>query len=133
MGQIQILKTEIDNDPLTRGYAGMTDREVAVSLNLKTRSKSVTRMTGVQLGDAVDETEYKALSDVNKAAVRELVQVPQLNPFGFAAIVIKDIFPNQGSTIAALIAMRTTTTSRAKELGAREFVQAEHVTKARAL
>ena len=32
--QMEILKTEISGDPLTRGYSGMTDLEVATDINL---------------------------------------------------------------------------------------------------
>lgn len=135
MGQLQKLKAEIDNDPEEIGYASMADDQaIADSLMAETRSKDVMSVRGSQVGDAVDKDEYDALSDADKAAVRELVQVPSLNPFGFAAIVIKDVFPNNGVTIAALVAMRTTSLSRAKELGAAtEFVTAAHVIKARGL
>ncbi len=36
--QLQILKTEIDTDPLTRGYAGMTDLQIADDMNLFNRA-----------------------------------------------------------------------------------------------
>ncbi len=134
MGQITLLKTEIDNDPLTIGYTGMSDQAVADSLNAETRSQNISSVSGTQIGDAIDETEYGLLSPENKTAVRELVQAEQHNPFGFTAVVLKDIFSNNsGPTITALLALRTRNISRAKELGARETVDVTHVAKARAL
>jgi hypothetical protein len=37
--RIQVIKTELDTDPLGLGYSGMDDSAAAVSLNEKTRSK----------------------------------------------------------------------------------------------
>lgn len=133
MGQIQTIKSEIDDDPLGRGYSTMSNIEVADSLNVENRSKNLTHITGDQLGDAVDETEYNALSADDQGAVRELWQVQQLNPFGFAAIVIKSIFPSPGTTLAALVSLRIKSISRGDEIGLKETVQADHITKARAL
>lgn len=41
MSKITILKTEIQNDPLARGYSLMSDQEIVDSINLKNRSKFV--------------------------------------------------------------------------------------------
>jgi len=35
--KIQLIKTEIDDDPLSRGYSGMTDQQVTDSLNTQDR------------------------------------------------------------------------------------------------
>lgn len=41
MSNISIIKTEIDNDPLARGYASMSNEEVVVSLLTDDRTKLV--------------------------------------------------------------------------------------------
>lgn len=41
MSKITILKTEIQNDPLARGYSLMSDQEIVDSINLKNRNKFV--------------------------------------------------------------------------------------------
>ena len=41
MSKITILKTEIQNDPLAKGYSSMSDQEIVDSINLKNRSKFV--------------------------------------------------------------------------------------------
>lgn len=41
MANLTALKTEIDTDPLTRGYAGMTDAQVAADINTVNRPDTV--------------------------------------------------------------------------------------------
>lgn len=41
MSKITILKAEIQNDPLAKGYSSMSDQEIVDSINLKNRSKFV--------------------------------------------------------------------------------------------
>lgn len=50
MGRIQNIKSEIDTDPLVRGYAGMTDRQVADSMNASDRPVSAPITSDVLLG-----------------------------------------------------------------------------------
>ena len=42
------LKTELTEDPLALGYSGMTDQEVADSLNAVNRQRNRTSMTGTK-------------------------------------------------------------------------------------
>lgn len=45
MGKLHLIKAEIDADPLTRGYAGMTNQQVADDLNTAYRSVDVDSIT----------------------------------------------------------------------------------------
>lgn len=112
---MSILSDELANDPLARGYSGMTNEEVIVSLNVKNRPG--TSMSGREVMAEVDNDEYDALSAAKKGQLLALTSGSDLDPFGFAANVIKDIFTPAPLTIAALAAARVSLISRATELG----------------
>jgi len=53
------LKVEVDTDPLGRGYAGMTNEEVATSLNVVDRTQTYTRFCSYRiLADVLADAEY---------------------------------------------------------------------------
>jgi len=132
MGQINVIREEITVDPLALGYAAMSDIEVVNSMNALTRTRNVKILTGAQLGAAIDESEYKSLADADKVAVREMVSQTEIDPFGFSAIVIRDIFAVNSNTLTALAALRIDAISRATELGI-NVVKKGHVEMARAV
>lgn len=68
MSRYDDIWTEISTDPLTRGYSGMTDAEVADSMNTADRTAPRTTITGVELMNNAVPAEVAALS----AAEREL-------------------------------------------------------------
>ena len=83
------------------------------------------------MSGAIDESEYITLTEGKKSAIRELTRVDDLNPFGFAEIVVKDVF-GSGATLTALAALRVKGVSRANELGYPGEVKVGHVEMARA-
>lgn len=66
--QIGILKTEISTDPLSRGYSGMTDLEVADDLNTVYRTKVRDYISGSEILNATDDAEFDALQETKKTA-----------------------------------------------------------------
>jgi hypothetical protein len=62
----QIIKTEIDIDPLTRGYSGMSDREIADDMNTKYRERNRTlqpdRSDGLGCSDRTAATHARSRS-----------------------------------------------------------------------
>jgi hypothetical protein len=66
---IDILRTELSDDPLTRGYASMTDEEAAIDLNTTYRERNKTSMTGSEVLNAVDATNWAGLTDAQKQVV----------------------------------------------------------------
>ncbi len=112
-----VLSDELTNDPLGRGYSAMTDQEVVDSLNAVDRPRDRTSMSGREVAAGIDNAEYDALGDVQKSQVLALVASDDLDPFGLAANVIKDIFTAGSATVLALAAARVETVSRAVELG----------------
>lgn len=131
MGYIQELKNEIDGDPLVRGYSAMTDQQVADDLNTQYRSYNKPFMSGTEVADAIVTSEYNALADAQKDRVIALTNREVINPFGFSATVMIDVFGGGSATIAALQAARVESISRAQELFQRD-VKVGQVTDARA-
>lgn len=113
------LKTELTDDPLLRGYAGMTDQEAADDLNSEYRPDPRTSMSASDVLNAVDDTEYGVLTDANKDRLWQLLGIGDLNPFGVEAALMTSIFGGGSATITALAADRVDHITRAAELGIR--------------
>lgn len=111
------LKAELDSDPLARGYAGMTDAEVAASLNTPDRSRGRATMSGSEILNEVDPTEWAAKTDAQKQLVWDICHLGNVNPFGIEANLMVDVFGGGSATITALAAARVETITRAQELG----------------
>ena len=121
MSNIQILADELTNDPEGRGYSDMDDAAAAVDLNTVYRTINKTSMTASEILNAVDETEYLALTDAKKDRMWQLLAIGDLNPFGVEEQLMIGIFGSGSTTITALAADRKTAVSRAQELGLRKL------------
>lgn len=117
----QLLKTEIDTDPLVIGYSGMTDQQVADSLNAidSSYTYNIPSFTGKQVKQAFASNagEWAALSDANKQIILSLCARDDLDPHGVDASIFANAAAGATNTIAALNAARTVNVSRAVELG----------------
>ena len=87
-----VLESELLNDPLTRGYSGMTVQQIVDDLNTSYRTRNRTTMTGREVANEVVNSEYDALTDTQKSQFLALIASEDLDPFGLAANVVKDIF-----------------------------------------
>ena len=132
MGRMSSLKNEINLDPLARGYSGMTDEQVASDINNEYRSRIKLVMTGDEIAQSVDGTEYSALTDLEKQILHTFLAKQEINPKegGFAQKVITDLFGGGSVTTSSLASDRVESISRAKELGL-GLVKVGHVTEAR--
>ena len=117
--QIEILKAEITDDPLSRGYSGMNDLEVAGSLNTVNRPVTKTYLTGSEIFNATDYTEYGALTSDQQASWDRLCGVDQINiSSGIAKGREAELFGPGSVTRAALVALKVSPqVSRGTELG----------------
>ena len=113
----QALKDELTNDPLTRGYSGMTDQEVVDSLYTINRTRNRVSMTGRAVRNTVNETEYAALAVDKQSQFLALTATDDIDPFGFAVGVVKDIFGPGATSVSNLATARVESISRAVELG----------------
>lgn len=128
------LEAELTNDPLGRGYSGMTDAQAADSLNTVNRPTTRTLIPAHEVFEAIVPGEWGAVSAENKARVNAMLAMGEVNAAG----------ANTRATFQAAFGAGTTTrtnlaalqngpnVSRATELGL-SFVWAAQVGKARFL
>lgn len=117
MADLQALKAELDADPLTRGYSGMTDAQAATDLNTEYRQINRVRMSGDEIFGATDSTEFGALSADKKQLWMAFCGREFIDPFGSANVeFVTWIFGSPSATLTALQGLRKRTVSRAVEL-----------------
>lgn len=113
----EALKAELDGShPVTGAYSADA-KEAAAQLNAVNVSRNRTSMSGREVADNIFDTDYDALTEDKKTKVLALIASDSLNPFGFAANVVKNIFGADSDTLTALALTRVETISRAVELG----------------
>ncbi len=113
------IQTEINDDPLTRNYAGMTDDEIVVSLNTQDRDFWVT-LTSAEIFQAVDLTELAALSVGNKARTDRIFQLTgdiQTGPGANARAELLSVFGGGSATVTNLAAAANKLIGRGEEIG----------------
>lgn len=112
-----LLKAEIDNDPLTRAYVSMTDKEVATSLNAKNRPNERVAVPAQEFIAAIAPAAFPA--DGKMQAYLALLlgtgSVPLEEPNVRNAL--KAIFAGKAGTLAALAALQSENISRGVEIG----------------
>jgi len=120
MSTLQILHDEIVNDPLTRGYSGMTNAEIATSLNTPNRTRTATHLNGPVIYEQVDVAEFIALTAEEKAEVWDIIHLGEnidVRPGSKARSRFITIFGSGSATITAIASVLNTSISRAAELG----------------
>ena len=117
---MSVLSDEIANDPLGRGYAGMTNQEAADSLNAVNRTRIRASMSGDEVFQATDAAEFGALTDAKRALWLSFCARAAIDPGAAANVAfVKFIFGAGSATVSALATRRTEVVSRAIELGIR--------------
>lgn len=114
------LKTEINTDPLGRGYSGMTDAEVATSLNVIDRPSDRSTVSTGEILAAIEPTAFPV--DGKKQAYLQTLLATDEIPLGSTNIrdALASIFSGELPTLNALAALQTELISRAMELGLRQ-------------
>ncbi len=110
------LRDEVLNDPLGRGYSTMTNAEVVIDLYTKYRLRPKSLMTGSEVMNATDKSEYNSLSDFYRELYWNILHLGELNPFGVEKDILVDIFGSGSLTIEALQNARQENISRVTEL-----------------
>ena len=128
---MMILKTELlAGHPVTGAY-NADDALAADEINLANIDHDRTSMSGREVAAEIVDSDYNGLTDGQKTQVLSLVASSDIDPFGFAANVVKDIFGAESVTVTALATARIEKVSRAVELGF-GLVKAGHIIQARA-
>ena len=110
------LEDEIANDPLGRGYSGMTDEQILTSLNTKDRSRNRATMTASEVANEIDIGEFNALSNASEAKIWNVLHLGTINPFGIEVTIFVNAFGGGSTTITNLRAARVVSISRKQEL-----------------
>lgn len=126
-----ILKAEIEADPLSRGYSGMTDLEVATELNIIYREVDVEFVTGQEIFEAVVPSEYNALTDKQINLLHAIMGLGSISVNGTnTRTALLSMFGSGTTTRSNLAVLQKRDVSRAEELGL-PFVYEGHVQEAR--
>ena len=131
MADLYALKTELADDPLTRGYAGMSDAAAATDINTVYRTRIKGNLTGDEIFGATDAAEFASLQvsvrrDWVAFCARDII-----NPAGTANVAFVEwVFGNPSDTRTNLLALRQEPISRGVELGLGR-VKVGHVQEAR--
>lgn len=132
------LQTEVANDPVTLGYAGKTDQQIADLLNSLTTGRTLpnTLVPTTQILGAIQLAAWPTVGSASESQLRAILGMPYVDASSTnIRAILGSIFPNSGNTAttrANLLALGTVTVSRATELGLGETVLAVHVTRAKA-
>ncbi len=125
------LKAELTTGhPVTGAYSGDATA-AAAELNLENREQPRFEVTGSEVLNAIDQTEFLAKTAEQQGRVWDILHLGILDPWGMEADLLVDIFGVGSATIIALAAVRVEAISRAQELGF-EVVAPGHVQRARA-
>ena len=119
------LADELSGDPLGRGYLGMSDQAAAEDLNTSYRTRNRASMSGDEIAQAADPTEFDALdsgaadltADV-KSHWLALCGRSEIDPFATANVqLVISIFGAGSVSVSNLNTARVESITRATELG----------------
>ena len=114
----ELLRVELDTDPLNRGYTSMSDEEVAADLNTVYRTITRDYVSGWEIFNITNNTEYATLTDAQKASWDALCGIENIDTAsGVAKAKEAELFGPGTTTRSNLIDLKTTDVSRAVELG----------------
>lgn len=111
------LRDEVQNDPLSRGYAEMTNQQVANDLNTEYRERNLSSLDGDKMFQQTDPTEFGGLTDAKKQMWISFT-TKSIDPWATNnEEFVKYIFGDTSTTVSSLANARVETITRAKELG----------------
>lgn len=117
---LKTLHDEIVNDPLSRGYSGMSNAQIATSLNTANRTRTATHLAGSVIYEQIVVSEYLALTAEQKAEVWDIIHLGEnidVRPGSKARTRFISLFGAGSGTINAIASVLNTSISRAEELG----------------
>lgn len=114
---INALKAELAGEHPDTGPYDADDAIAAEQLNKVNRTRNRTSMSGRELAASIINADYDELSDIKKSHILSLSSGDNIDPYGFAANVIKNIFGPGSQTVVALADARVEDISRATEIG----------------
>lgn len=131
------LQAEINADPVTLGYSGKTDQQIADLLNSTTTSRTLpqTRVDTTQILGVIQVAAWPTVGSASESQLLAILGMPFVDASNINIRgIFGSIFPNSGGTVTTrnnLLALATRTVSRADELSL-GLVLAVDVTRAKA-
>ena len=115
----QALKTELLGTHPSTGAYDADDALAAAQLNVPNIVRVKASMSGQELLESTDSTEFAGLSDAKKSQWLAFTSNSSINPEagGVAQSIVVDIFGGGSATVTALASLREETVSRARDLG----------------
>lgn len=114
---LQALKAELTNDPLSRDYAGMDNVQASDSLNLQDRTPNRESISAGDLVASIVRSEYDTLSAAEKDYVRLVVLAQTVVLSNQVKAEFNSIFGQGTTTRTNFAALTKRPGSRADELG----------------
>ena len=111
------LKAELTDDPLGRGYSGMSESEAAASLNAVNRNVNVEAVTGQEIFEATVPADYDALPAKDKPLYAIIVGLGTILVNGTNTKARLVAMFAGTPTLSALAVLQKHLVSRAAELG----------------
>ena len=131
-GQRKNLRDEVQNDPLLRGYSGMTSAALLANLQTVNRTRDKTGLNPSEVYQNIDQGEWAALSASEQDEIWNILHLGDpLNPFGREATRFIAVFGGGSTTITALQALRIENINRLEEIGIRVTVTQHQINQAR--
>jgi len=119
---LEKLKDEIANDPLGRGYSGMSDQAVADDLNTAYRTREVSSFSGDFMFSRTDPVEFSDLTEHKQILWLSFCSRTSVDPWAENnEEFVKWLFGNIAQTVMNLGEDRTENITRARELGYNEI------------
>lgn len=130
--QRSTLETEIQTDPLGRGYAGLTDAQVLADLYTVYRERNVRTLTGDQIFTSTHPPDFVALSAQAQALWMSFCGRNTIDAFATAnGDFVQWIIGTASQTVANLVDLRTEDITRAEELGLPDNMTVHQIQEAR--
>jgi hypothetical protein len=117
MADLDALKAELlAGHPVTGAYDA-NNSTAAAQLNAVNRERNLSSITGDQIFEATDTTQFAALTDTERNQWLAFCGRSELDPFGSANVAfVTFIFGGGSATLTNLAALRKESVSRADEL-----------------
>lgn len=131
---IAALATELTTDPEGIGYSGMSNQEAADALNVANRPAARETLSGADIYNCIEPSEFTALTDAQKQIVRDVFGLGDsidVRAGTNTRAALLAIFNGGSTTRANLIAKAQTTIPRWQEINLGSPVGDGHVASVR--
>lgn len=113
----QALCDEIANDPLARGYSGMTPSQISADLNTAYRTRWLDCVEGSALLDDIEVADWNNITDDERNRTLAILALGCMDPQKNVRQLMIGIFGSGSTTLSNMAATAQESITRAQELG----------------